>query len=154
MDAQNRFHTQMTYALVRVDYLILTGVLIALGLYHVDQIRWGAFVAAFTVIDLVGYLPGAIWYYTRPRAERRGIPRVFHVLYNIAHNFGVNALGAGLWYLLEGRWEWAMLALPIHLCGDRGLTGNIYKAFGLSFEPVRHPAFEHFSSEFERTERW
>jgi hypothetical protein len=153
MDAKNSFYTRTTYRLVRLDYLVIMAVLIALALRHLDQIRPAVAVAAFAMIDVVGYLPGAIWYYTRPPG-RRSIPCIFHILYNTTHSVGANAIGAGVWYLLEGGFEWAMLALPIHLCGDRGVFGNVYKPFGLSFEPVPHPAFERFTSDFREAGRW
>ena len=33
-----------------------------------------------------------------------------------------------------------MLAVPIHLSGDRGLFGNTYKPASLPFEPAPAPA--------------
>ena len=36
--------------------------------------------------------------------------------------------------LAHGGFEWAMLALPIHLSGDRGLLGKSYKPLSLPFE--------------------
>ena len=40
--------------------------------------------------------------------------------------------------------EWALLALPIHLMGDRSLFGNMLKPFGVSFEPKTHPVYAEF----------
>jgi hypothetical protein len=40
-----------------------------------------------------------------------------------------------VWAVLAGGPEWAMLAVPIHLSGDRGLFGNVYKPVSLPFEP-------------------
>ena len=40
-----------------------------------------------------------------------------------------------LWALAAGHFEWAMLAVPIHLSIDRGLFGNTYKPSSLPFEP-------------------
>ena len=37
--------------------------------------------------------------------------------------------------------EWALLALPLHLFGDRALFGNFYKSFGIEFEPSAHPDY-------------
>ena len=154
MDAKNPFHTRATYALMRVDYLTIMVVLSAVVLYNANQVRWGRFALAFVMIDVIGYIPGLVWY-LRSRTNPRRIPSVFHVLYNTAHSFGVNALVALVWgWLLGGRLEWAMLALPIHLCGDRGVFGNVYKPFGLSFEPVKHPAFQRFVTEFEVAGKW
>jgi hypothetical protein len=133
---------------MRVDYLTIMVLLSAVVLYNASHVRWGAFAVAFAGIDVVGYIPGLIWY-SRSRGTPRRIPPIFHVLYNTAHSFGVNAVVALVWYLIGGRLEWAMLALPIHLCGDRGVFGNVYKPFGLSFEPVKHPAFERFIAEYD-----
>jgi hypothetical protein len=42
----------------------------------------------------------------------------------------------GIWaFFLGGQLEWAMLAFPIHLSGDRGIFGNVYKPLSLPFEP-------------------
>ncbi|MDJ0677153.1 MAG: hypothetical protein QNJ36_17530 [Calothrix sp. MO_167.B42] len=40
--------------------------------------------------------------------------------------------------------EWALLAIPIHLFGDRSIFGNFLKPFHVSFEPTRHPEYERF----------
>jgi hypothetical protein len=153
MDSRNTFHTPATYALTRLDYLVVTAALVGLVVYHLPETRLGPFTAAFVWIDLVGYLPGALWY-ARSGGTRRSIPAVFPVLYNVTHSFATNAVVAAVWYLVAGRLEWAMLALPIHLCGDRGLFGNIYKPFGLAFQPVQHPAFARFLGEFQGAGRW
>jgi hypothetical protein len=47
-----------------------------------------------------------------------------------------------------------MLAQPIHLCGDRGLFGNLYKPLELSFEPVMHPSIEKFNLDFQGEGPW
>jgi hypothetical protein len=53
----------------------------------------------------------------------------------------------GAWVALDG-WQWALLAVPVHLLGDRALFGNSLKPFGVSFEPERHPAFVRFQQEY------
>ena len=45
--------------------------------------------------------------------------------------------------------EWALLALPIHLFGDRAIFGNFLKPFGLSFEPSTHPLYREFSISYD-----
>ena len=45
--------------------------------------------------------------------------------------------GVALWAYAIGGFEWAMLAVPIHLCVDRGVFGNTLKPIELSFEPRR-----------------
>jgi hypothetical protein len=62
------------------------------------------------------------------------------------HSLLTGAVLVGLWALLV-KPEWALLAVPIHLFGDRALFGNSLKPFGVRFEPAAHPAFV----EFERT---
>lgn len=152
MDPRNLFHTRTTYSLNRLDYLAVLVILSACVLAHARSVRWGAFLAAFAVIDVVGYLPGAI---SHARAARQGrrVPRLFYVLYNTAHSIAFAALWVGIWALVSGRLEWAMLAVPIHLCGDRGLFGNIYKPFGLAFEPVEHATYRDFAAAFDAAGR-
>jgi hypothetical protein len=52
-----------------------------------------------------------------------------------------------IWCLTIGP-GWALLAIPIHLLGDRALFGNSFKPWGTSFEPQVHPAFARFEREF------
>jgi len=132
MDTANRFHTPSTWFLVRAEWLAFLGTAIALGVAHAAQIRWGRFAAAFLLIDLVGYLPGAI---AAHRARGGRIAAVFHHLYNVTHSFLTAFAVIAIWTLAAGGPEWAMLAIPIHLGGDRGLFGNTYKPVGLPFEP-------------------
>jgi hypothetical protein len=134
MDATNRFHTPGTWFLVRAEWLAFLGLAVGIGLVHARQIHWGRFAAAFVLIDLVGYVPGAI---AAHRARGQRIARFFHHLYNVTHSFLTAGAVVGLWTLAAGRPEWAMLAIPIHLAGDRGLFGNTYKPVGLPFEPVQ-----------------
>lgn len=65
------------------------------------------------------------------------------MLYNLMHSMAVQAIAAGLWCVLVTP-EWALLAIPIHLCGDRALFGNCVKAFAVPFEPVTIPQFDEF----------
>jgi hypothetical protein len=74
---------------------------------------------------------------------RRGtayLPRRYYVLYNTMHSLVTAGIVAGLWCWLVGP-EWALLALPLHLFGDRALFGNFYKSFGIEFEPTTHPDY-------------
>lgn len=136
MDAVNRFDTRTTHALVRLEYGIALGVCVVLFVLHLGEVRWLPAVALFVYIDLVGYLPGAVAHH---RAKGGRIPKVYYVLYNATHSFATQAAVAGAWALLWG-WEWALLALPIHLLGDRALFGNALKPFSVPFEPAAHPA--------------
>ncbi|MFC9619197.1 hypothetical protein ACFTXM_04105 [Streptomyces sp. NPDC056930] len=137
MDALNRFDTKTTYRLVRLEYLFALGVSFYFFFRHLGDIRWWPFALLFVYIDLIGYIPGAIAYH---RSRTKRIPKAYYVLYNTMHSMATQGAAALLWILLVGN-EWALLALPIHLCGDRALFGNFLKPFGVSFEPVVHPQF-------------
>jgi hypothetical protein len=139
MDNVNRFHTDETWLLVRAEYVALVLALSTIVAVHAHETDWGRFFAAFVTIDLVGYIPGAI---ASRRAESTRISPIYHHLYNLTHNYLTAGVAAGLWALAAGHFEWAMLALPIHLSGDRGLFGNTYKPVSLPFAPhaVSHMA--------------
>jgi hypothetical protein len=145
MDPHNLFATRTTYRALRAEYglgLIAAGVL---AVTHFGQIRWQVFIPLFVVIDLIGYIPGAVAWHRSP--DHR-ISRVYYVLYNVAHSGLTGAAVAGLWCLAV-RPEWALLAIPLHLCGDRALFGNILKPFGLPFEPAPLPVYEEFSRRYD-----
>lgn len=131
MDPKHRFHTDATFLWVRAEHLAVVALLSILGLLHAGQVDWLRFAAAFVLIDLIGYLPGAIAF----RRSRDGrVAHLYHHLYNFTHSYLVAGAAVGLWALLIGRMEWAMVAVPIHLSGDRGLFGNTYKPASLPFE--------------------
>jgi hypothetical protein len=154
MDMRNTFHSRSTYRLMRLDYLVLLGILSAVVLAHAGQVHWWRFVVAFSWIDLISTVPAYYIYYGRRNGRHRSIPLVWYRLYNFAHSLTTNAIIVGVWYALTGSVEWAMLAAPIHIFGDRALFGNVFKPDGLSFEPVYHPAFERFLEEYEQAGRW
>lgn len=145
MDSHNLFLTRTTYRLLRAEFAAVLIGSVMLALTHLGGIRWPVFIALFAYIDLIGYLPGAIAY---RRARGRAIPRVYYLLYNSMHSMLSAGAVAGVWCLLV-RPEWALLALPIHLCGDRALFGNFLKPFGVSFEPVTHPAYKELVSTYD-----
>ena len=120
-------------ALSRSEWLLLMAALSAVVLWHRDDVSWTRFALAFAAIDLVGYLPGALAF---RRARGSAIAPVFHWLYNATHNFVTAALVAAAWTLAAGGPEWAMLALPLHLAGDRGVFGNGFKPPAEPFEPA------------------
>jgi hypothetical protein len=131
MDAANPFETPTTYRLHRAEYLVGFVAATALVAWHWRDIRWLQFAGLFLYIDLVGYIPGAVAF--RRSADHR-IPKVYHVLYNTMHSLVTQSAVVALWGALFG-WEWALLAIPFHLFGDRGLFGNFLKPFALPFEP-------------------
>ena len=132
MDIRNKFHTRGSYALMRLEHAGVVMACAALLVLNFDNVDWLRFAAAFIVIDAVGYLPGAITF--RRRAGSTIAP-AFHHLYNFAHNYLTWAAIVGLWVFQIGGFEWAMLAIPIHLSGDRGVFGNVFKPASLPFEP-------------------
>ena len=149
MDAHNLFATRTTYRLLRAEYAVALGVSAVLLVQHLDEVRWLPFALLFVHIDVVGYLPGALAW----RRQRGGrLPRGYYVAYNAMHSLVTAAAVAGLWCLTIGP-EWALLALPLHLCGDRALFGNFLKPFGLSFEPVTHPDYQEFVDRYEHADR-
>ena len=132
MDKTNRFHTDETWLWVRAEHTTLALALCLLVALHAREVEWVRFVAAFSVIDLVGYLPGAI---AVRRAGGGRISPIYHHLYNVTHSYLVAGAGVAVWAVARGSAEWAMLAVPIHLSGDRGIFGNVYKPVSLPFEP-------------------
>ncbi len=119
-----------TRALMRLEALLGLVVSCALALTHYSEIRPWPFALLFASIDLIGYVPGAVAW---RRAGRGAISRVYHALYNTTHSFLWNALVAGAWTLAFGP-EWALLAIPIHLLGDRAIFGNFFKPLDAPFE--------------------
>ncbi|MEU0333919.1 hypothetical protein [Streptomyces sp. NPDC006193] len=145
MDAVNRFETPATFGLLRAEYCVGLALSTGLFLWHLDQVRWSVALALFAYIDVIGYLPGAL---AHRRAAGGRIPRVYYVLYNTMHSWLTAGAVVALWAWLV-RPEWALLAVPIHLCGDRGLLGNFLKPFAVAFEPKPHPAFARLESDLE-----
>jgi hypothetical protein len=118
-------------ALVRTEWLLLTVFLAFLVFRHGSGISWPRFAVAFVAIDLLGYLPGALAF---RRARGGAIAPLYHWLYNLTHNFVTAAVVVAVWASALGRLEWAMLALPLHLAGDRGVFGNGFKPAHEPFE--------------------
>lgn len=146
MDNRNLFETKATYRLLRLEYGVALLFCLCLAFVHRDEIRWWAFAALFIYIDLIGYIPGAIAY---RRSKNGEISKLFYVLYNSMHSLVSGAAVAAIWTLFFGL-EWALLAIPIHLFGDRALFGNFLKQFNVSFEPVVHPEFLRFQENYLR----
>lgn len=145
MDMKNHFTTPTTYKLLRLEYGL--GLIVAAVLFftHLGQIRWIPFVALFVYIDIVGYLPGAIAYH---RSGDKRISKNYYLAYNLMHSLVTQGLVALGWIWIFGA-EWALLALPIHLFGDRALFGNFLKPFNLHFEPKVHPSYQRFRAMYE-----
>ncbi|MEU5366082.1 hypothetical protein ABZ354_21860 [Streptomyces sp. NPDC005925] len=144
MDTKNLFMTPVTALLVRAEYALGLVVAVVLFFAHLGEIRWWPAIGLFLYIDLIGYIPGAVVFRRRGHGD---IPKGYYLAYNIMHSLVTQGLVALAWIWLWGA-EWALLALPIHLFGDRALFGNFLKPFGLRFEPEAHPAYRAFHSEF------
>ena len=136
MDTRNRYHTPETWLWVRLEHLALLAALVVLLALHLREVHWIRFAFAFVAIDLIGYIPGAIAY---RKGSGRKIAPLYHHLYNLTHSYLTAGALVGLWAWWLGGFEWAMLAFPLHLSGDRGLFGNTYKPVELPFEPVEVP---------------
>jgi len=147
VDAKNRFETRTTFLLARLEWLAMLGVSVGLAAAHLTQIRWPVFLLFFVGIDLIGYLPGAIAF---RRARNGRIASGYYVAYNVMHSLVTGAALVAVWAWLVGP-EWALLAVPIHLFGDRALFGNSLKPFGISFEPATHTAFAVFERTYDDT---
>ncbi|MDX3311260.1 hypothetical protein ACWGH3_28505 [Streptomyces sp. NPDC054884] len=141
MSAERSFGRRQNYLTTRAEYLGAFTVAAAAFLWHIGEVRWGPAILLFVYIDLIGYIPGLIAY---TYSDDGRIHRTFHVLYNVTHTW----LSAGavilLWAWLV-RPEWALLAVPLHLFGDRGLLGNYAK-------PLDEP-FEHFETDRQKSFR-
>lgn len=140
MDHANTFDSTATYRLLRAEYAVALVIASVLFLWHVHDIRWAPAIFLFIYIDVIGYLPGAIAHH---RARGRPIGRPYYVLYNVMHSFVTQSTVVGSWMLLVGV-EWALLVVPIHLCGDRAIFGNFLKPFSVPFEPKKLPEFAAF----------
>jgi hypothetical protein len=138
MDHANPFETPNTYKLHRLEYLVAFAVVIGFGIAHIGQINWWVAAGLFLYIDLIGYIPGAIAY---QRSPNHRISKGYYVAYNTMHSLVTQGAVIGLWCWLV-KPEWALLAIPFHLFGDRGLFGNFLKPFGLPFEPEHNDAYE------------
>lgn len=154
MDKYNTFHTPGTFTLIRLDWAVLMFFAFGLLLVYRAEVNWWRFSGAFLFPDLIGTLPGLFYYYAKRSGTHRSIPPVIHKLYNFGHCFATVAAICALWWLVTGRPEWAMLAFPIHLAGDRSIFGNTYKPLGTAFEPVKHEAFKRFEDEYQSAGNW
>lgn len=140
MDLANRFATRTTFNLLRAEYAVALVACSVLMAWHLNKVHWLPAVVLFAYIDVFGYLPGAIAF---RRARGSELPKAYYVLYNTMHSIVTQAAVVGVIAAISG-FQWAMLAVPIHLCGDRALFGNFVKSFAVPFEPHQLPAFAAF----------
>src|SRR4051812_6865188 len=102
MDNLNRFHTRTTYWIVRAEHLALLAIMTGLFLWHARDVNWWRAVPAFLMIDLVGYIPGAIMF---RRSKNGQVSRWYHNAYNITHTYLVSGTGVALWAYANGGFE-------------------------------------------------
>jgi hypothetical protein len=131
MDVKNPFESPDTFRLHRAESVVAQIVVTILIILHWHQIRWIPAIGMFFYIDLIGYIPGAIAFRRSPDGR---ISKVYYVLYNTMHSMLTQGAVIALWGFTVG-WEWALLFIPWHLFGDRGVFGNFMKPFSLPFEP-------------------
>lgn len=137
MDHANLFLTPTTYRLMRLEYGVGLAIALTLFIIHLGDVRWLPAIGLFAYSDAIGYIPGAIAY---RRSSDGRISKVYYFLYNTMHSIVTACVVAGLWALIV-KPEWALLAIPIHVCGDRSLFGNLVKGFSVHFEPKSHPVY-------------
>lgn len=146
MDTYNLCFTKATALHARAEYVVALVVLAALVVLHADEVNWWLFVLLFFYIDVIGTVPGTI-------ADRRSsngvIHRNYYLLYNVFHSGLVQAAVIGALCLTVG-WQWAYLAVPVHLCLDRGMFNNYIKPFAFRFVAAPVPECEEFQSRLGR----
>ncbi len=142
MDVKNPFETPVTFRLHRAEYVAGFAVATVLIILHWHQIRWIPAICLFAYIDLIGYIPGAIAF----RRQKGQISKAYYVSYNIMHSMITQGAVVAIWGFTIG-WEWALLAIPWHIFGDRGIWGNFLKPFSLPFEPHATPGYRRLIDE-------
>jgi hypothetical protein len=100
----------------RLAYAAALVLMALLLLGHLRELHWLRFALAFR------------------RARGGAIHPLYHHLYNVTHSFLTAAIVILIWIARGGGPEWAMLAIPLHLCGDRALFGNGPKPVTAPFE--------------------
>lgn len=138
MDSTNLFDTPTTHNVMRAEYGLIAAASGFLLMRKRKQVRWPVAIALFAYNDLIGYVPGAIAY---RRSKDKDISKGYYLAYNVMHSGLTGALVGALW-ARKVRREWALLAIPLHLGGDRALFGNMLKPFSVPFEPEAHPAWK------------
>jgi hypothetical protein len=156
MDYRNFFATRNIALYGRLDYIAMLLLCAALLWQHRAGLDWLVFFIAIAWQDAIGYYPAALLYYLRRPAApgRRRVPVFFYYLYNAVHGVLLNLAVLLAWMHVAGGWRWEMLAIPVHLCIDRGVFGLFYKSRKISFIPVEHHAYAEFRHKLEQTAPW
>jgi lysylphosphatidylglycerol synthetase-like protein (DUF2156 family) len=135
MDAKNPVHTPGSYTLMRAEHVAVVCGCVVLSVVHAAEINWWRYAAAFWIIDIIGYIPGAIAY-GRGRDRSLPLPAAYHIIYDVMHTYLTVGTGLAIWAYAIGGFEWSMLGAILHLSVDRGVFGNVFKPRIFSFEPV------------------
>ena len=155
MDPKNLFFSRNTFRLLRLDHLCLLALSIYLLIQQLDALNVWHFMLAIAWQDAISYYPAAILYYWRRKpGQPMRMSRFFYVVYNVMHGVPANLTVLLVWLHENGGWEPAMLAIPIHLCIDRGLAGRYLKSFSIAFEPRQHELFAEFARKMEQQPIW
>lgn len=143
MDVKNPFETPTTFRHHRAEYLVAWIAVNVFIILHWSEIRWLPAIGLFLYIDLIGYLPGAVAF---RRSKNGRISKNYYIAYNIMHSMITQGAVITVWGLTIG-WEWALLAIPWHILGDRGIWGNFLKSYSLPFEPHAAPGYRRLIEE-------
>ena len=154
MDYKNFFATRNISYYARLDYIALLALCGTLAYEHRAHMDWLVFFSAIAWQDAIGYYPAALVYYLQPGNAPRRIPVGFYYLYNLIHGVLLNLAVVLVWMRLANGWQWEMLAIPIHLCIDRGVFGLSYKSRKISFVPVEHKLHAEFRKRMEHAGNW
>jgi hypothetical protein len=149
LDPANLFSTKWTYYALRAEWFAFMSASIAVFAINVPHhhIDWVAFVLLFAYPDTLGYLPGAIAY---RRSKDKRISLWYARSYNFAHSALTAGAVGGIYVAFHGP-NWALMAIPIHLFGDRSVFGNIMKMLHVRFEPHEpHPVYARVKDELYR----
>jgi hypothetical protein len=143
MDVKNPFESPTTFRLHRAEYVVAWAVATVLIVVNWSDIRWIPAILLFVYIDVIGYIPGAIAFRRSPDGR---ISKNYYIAYNIMHSMITQGAVVAIWGFTIG-WEWALLAIPFHILGDRGIWGNFLKPFSLPFEPQAAPGYRRLIDE-------
>jgi hypothetical protein len=148
LDPANLFCTKWTYYALRAEWFVGMVAAIAVFAMHAQHhVDWVAFVLLFAYPDTLGYLPGAVAF---RRSKDKRISLWYARSYNIAHSALTAAAIGGIYALVHGP-NWALMAIPIHLFGDRSIFGNVMKMLHVQFEPHEpHPVFARIKDDLYR----
>lgn len=146
MDTVNFFFTRTTALNARAEYGLGFIACVWLMLANWSELDLWLALALFAYMDVIGTIPGLLAYRLSPDGQ---VPRVYYVLYDVLHSAFTQGLVTIAFIQLFG-WQWALLAIPAHICADRSIFNNYPKPFGVAFDPVQHPAFQRFAAEYER----